>query len=85
LHPIVVALIYDLYEVTRKPIVGTGGVTTWEDAVELMLAGAAAVQIGSALGESDMGIFKEFCEALSHYLEKKKFSLSEVTGRAHGR
>jgi len=83
LHPIVVALVYDLYEITRKPIVGVGGVISWEDAVELMLAGASAVQIGSALGEMRMDIFREFAEQLAHYLHRQGMKVSEVVGLAH--
>jgi len=69
----------------KKPIVGVGGVTTWEDAVELMLAGATAIQIGSALGESRVGVFKELSEALNAYLKKRRLGLAELIGSAHRR
>jgi len=83
LHPIVVALVYEAFEKTKRPIVGAGGVATWEDAVELMLAGATAIQIGSVLGEKGANFFKELCESLSLYLERKGLNLSEVVGLAH--
>ncbi|MCL4741804.1 MAG: dihydroorotate dehydrogenase [Phycisphaerales bacterium] len=52
-HPIAVKLVYDAYRLvcrgTGTPIIGCGGVQTWEDAAELILAGASAVQMGTAL------------------------------------
>jgi dihydroorotate dehydrogenase (NAD+) catalytic subunit len=47
-RPIVVRMIYQVYQVTKLPIIGSGGVMTGEDAIELMLAGATAVQVGTA-------------------------------------
>lgn len=85
LHPIVVALIYEIYEITKKPIIGTGGVVTWEDAVEFFLAGARAIQIGTTLGEVGPTIFNKLNEGLASYLEKKKCSLEEIIGLAHPR
>ncbi len=53
IHPIAVKLVYDAYKgicrATSTPIVGVGGVLTWEDAAEMILAGASAVQMGTAL------------------------------------
>jgi len=52
-HPIAVKLVYDAYRLvcreTGTPIIGCGGVQAWEDAAELILAGASAVQMGTAL------------------------------------
>jgi dihydroorotate dehydrogenase (NAD+) catalytic subunit len=52
-HPIVVKIIHDVYRAVAKstgtPIVGIGGVMTWEDAAEFVLAGASAVQVGTGL------------------------------------
>lgn len=47
-RPIVVRMIYQVYQVTKLPIIGSGGVMTGEDAIELILAGATAVQVGTA-------------------------------------
>lgn len=51
-HPVVVRLIHLVYRAVAKerdlPIIGAGGVTTWEDAAEMILAGASAVQVGAA-------------------------------------
>lgn len=47
-RPIVVRMIYQVHQVTKLPIIGSGGVMTGEDAIELILAGATAVQVGTA-------------------------------------
>ncbi len=53
IHPIAVKIVYDVYRAACRqggtPIVGIGGVLTWEDAAEFVLAGATAVEMGSAL------------------------------------
>lgn len=48
IKPIIVRMIYQVSQVTKIPIIGCGGVMTWEDAIEMMLAGATAVQVGTA-------------------------------------
>jgi len=49
IKPIAVKCVWDLYEELSIPIIGCGGVTTWKDVIEFMLAGASAVEIGSAV------------------------------------
>jgi dihydroorotate dehydrogenase (NAD+) catalytic subunit len=46
--PIIVRMIYQVHQVSKLPIIGCGGVMTGEDAIEMMLAGASAVQVGTA-------------------------------------
>ena len=47
-HPIAVRMVYECANTVSIPIIGMGGITTWEDAVEMMLAGATAVSVGTA-------------------------------------
>jgi dihydroorotate dehydrogenase (NAD+) catalytic subunit len=82
LHPVVVGLLFELYEVTDKPLVGVGGVESWDDAVELMLAGARAVQIGSALG-GDLQLFHSIKTGMLEYVENNGLTVSELVGLAH--
>ncbi|MEM1532788.1 MAG: dihydroorotate dehydrogenase PyrD [Desulfurococcaceae archaeon] len=49
IHPIVVRVVYEVYRELKPEIVGCGGVSTWSDAAELILAGARAIQVGTAL------------------------------------
>ena len=49
IHPIAIKKVYDLYQSLSIPIIGCGGILTWQDAVEFFLAGASAIQIGTDL------------------------------------
>jgi len=48
IFPLAVRMVYQVYEAVKVPIVGMGGVTSAEDVIELMLAGATAVEVGAA-------------------------------------
>lgn len=83
IHPIAVKKVYDLYKILKIPIIGCGGVSNWEDVVEFFLAGASAIQIGSALYNGPE-IVDNLTRELKIYLGKNKIkSISELTGAAH--
>jgi len=84
IKPIAVRCVYEIYEAVDVPIIGCGGVRTWRDAVELMLAGASAVQIGSAIAYEGLSVFRKVVEGIRSYLCRKKFSsVREIVGLAH--
>jgi len=84
--PVAVRCVYEICEAVKVPIIGCGGVRTWKDAVEFMLAGASAVQIGSAITYEDLAVFKSVTDGIAEYLEKKGFrSVKEIVGMAHRR
>lgn len=86
IHPVAVRIVYELYEKLKAPIVGCGGVCDWRDAVELVLAGATAVQIGSAIAYSqkEMKVFNDVYEGFRRYLASKGFeSIKQIIGLAH--
>lgn len=84
LKPIALRCVYELYEELSIPIIGCGGVTTWRDVVEFLLAGASAVQVGSALAVKDLGIFRELQQGVKNYLVSNGFKrLEEIVGLAH--
>jgi len=83
IKPIAVRCVYEISSKFDIPIIGCGGVSDWEDAVEFILAGASAVQIGSAIGEKWIGAFSEINNGISKYMEKKGFSkIKEMVGIA---
>ena len=83
IKPIAVRCVYEISSKFDIPIIGCGGISTWEDAVEFILAGASAVQIGSAVGENWIQIFDEINKGISNYMMKKGFSkFDEMIGRA---
>jgi len=69
---------------SRKiPIIGIGGISTWQDAIEYLLAGAAAVQVGTAWFVYP-NVFVEMEQGLQKYLAAKNTTVAELTGKAHG-
>jgi dihydroorotate dehydrogenase (NAD+) catalytic subunit len=78
--PVAVRMVRQAYKRVKIPIVGMGGVSTWSDAVELMLAGAAAVQIGTILFRDPYAPVK-IVEGLEQYLNENGIaSVTELTG-----
>jgi len=84
IHPIAVRVVYEAYEITKLPIIGVGGVVDWESAVEMFLAGATAVQIGSAIALKGLKVFKEIIDGIRYYLSEQGFNdIKEIIGLAH--
>ncbi|MBD3254547.1 MAG: dihydroorotate dehydrogenase [Candidatus Lokiarchaeota archaeon] len=83
IHPIAVKHVFDLYKKLTIPIIACGGVDSWQDIVEFFLAGASAVQIGTALYRG-VNIIKDILENLIKYLKKNRFkSISDLKGLSH--
>jgi dihydroorotate dehydrogenase (NAD+) catalytic subunit len=78
--PIAVRCVYELYEAVRIPIVGCGGVATADNVVEMIMAGAQAVEIGSAV-YNDGKIFETIKADL---YAKDGIASDEIVGCAHG-
>jgi len=84
IKPIAVRCVYEIYECTKLPIIGCGGITNWRDAVEFLLAGATAIQIGTAIAERGSTIFKDITHGIDAYLKRKGFkSVKEIVGLSH--
>jgi dihydroorotate dehydrogenase (NAD+) catalytic subunit len=84
IKPIAVRCVYEIYEKVKVPIIGCGGVTDWRDAVEFLLAGASAVQIGTAVATKGPNVFKTIAQGIDAYLKKKGFgSVEEIVGLSH--
>ncbi len=86
LKPLSLACVFKAYEVLSIPIIGCGGIYSWEDAVEYILAGAKAIQIGSAIVSEGLGIFKKICIGIKKYLEENNIDkINDLVGLAHRR
>ena len=84
IKPIAVRCVYDVYRSVDVPIIGCGGITSWQDAVEFMLAGASAVQIGTAIAFKGVGVFSSVAKGIDNYLKRKGFkNVKELVGLAH--
>ena len=75
-----------VYEITSKydiPVIGCGGISTWEDAVEFFLAGASAIQLGSAIGDNWINVFDDINNGVLQYMKKKDYStIKDMVGLA---
>jgi dihydroorotate dehydrogenase (NAD+) catalytic subunit len=78
--PIAVRCVYELYESCRIPVIGCGGISSARDVVEMMMAGACAVQIGSAVIRDD-SVFTTIGDEL---YSEEGIPADEIVGCAHG-
>lgn len=81
--PVALRMVYQVYDAVSIPIIGMGGITTAEDVIEMMLAGATAVQVGAA-NLIDPFACKDIIDKLPSVMEKYNInSLEEIIGGAH--
>jgi len=84
LHSVAVRAVYQIKDAVRIPIIGVGGVTTWKDAVEMMMAGASAVQVGTAVMYRGVEVFREIVGGISKFLGENGYrAVGELVGIAH--
>jgi dihydroorotate dehydrogenase (NAD+) catalytic subunit len=85
IKPVALRCVYDIREALPDvPIIGCGGVTDWRDAVEFMLAGASAVQVGTAIAMEDTEVFQAINRGVETYVRKKDYrSVKEIVNLAH--
>lgn len=87
--PIALRMVYDLClamnklpENQRIPVVGLGGISTWQDAVEFIMAGASAIEVGTATFSNPLAM-KQIIDGLSSFMKRKGYkSLSDFRGCA---
>ncbi len=85
-HPVAVASVYMAYRETGADIIGVGGVYDWRSAVELILAGAKAVGIGSMILGRERILVKEITDGMRKWLKEMGLaSIKEAVGLAHRR
>ncbi len=83
IKPVAIRCVYDLASALEIPVIGVGGVSSWQDAAEIIMAGAAGVQVGTALGGVEgYAVFRSITEGLSSYLDRKGMTLEELRGLA---
>lgn len=76
--------VYDLSATLEIPIIGVGGIEDWRGAVEYIMAGASAVQIGSGVGRRGLGVFKEVTSGMDLFMRESGFSsVKDMRGVAH--
>ncbi len=84
IKPVGLACVWKIAEKVRIPIVGVGGIVSARDALEYLLAGASAVQIGTAVAFEGIGLFGRLPGELGLLLDRLGYpSVSDTVGRAH--
>jgi dihydroorotate dehydrogenase (NAD+) catalytic subunit len=81
IKPVAVRCVYEIASQYKIPIIGCGGISSWDDAVEFILAGASAVQLGSAVGDNWISVFSEINNGILQYMKRKGYStIQEMVG-----
>jgi dihydroorotate dehydrogenase (NAD+) catalytic subunit len=84
IRPIAVRCVYDIYEAVKIPIIGTGGITNGRDAIEMVMAGATALGIGSAAYYQGFDVFRNICDEMRGWMKEHHYkSINELKGLAH--
>jgi dihydroorotate dehydrogenase (NAD+) catalytic subunit len=82
--PIALRHVFDVYEKVDIPIVGCGGISSWRDAVEFLLAGASAVQVGTAIAVEGPTVFLNITRGIKTHLRRKNVGhVKEIVGLSH--
>jgi dihydroorotate dehydrogenase (NAD+) catalytic subunit len=82
--PLTVRCVYDVYREISVPIIGTGGISTWRDAVQVMMAGATLYGVGSAVYKRGIGVFREIEQGIEWYVKKNRLqSAARIVGLSH--
>ena len=83
IFPVALRMVYQVYEAVNIPIIGVGGIEKAEDVIEMMLAGASAVEVGAANLKNPY-VCKEIIEDLPRVMEKYNIDkLKDIIGKAH--
>jgi dihydroorotate dehydrogenase (subfamily 1) family protein len=83
IRPVAVRMVWQVFEAVKLPIIGMGGITTWQDAVEFLLAGATAISIGTGNFVNPQAP-QAIIQGVENYCERNGLaSVRELVGRAH--
>jgi len=83
IKPVAIRCVYQIYEAVDIPIIGVGGVSTGKDAVEMIMAGASAVGIGSGVLKT-VDVFSEVSSGISEFMKENGYKkLEDIRGVAH--
>ena len=83
LRPIAVRCVSDIYKAVKIPIIGVGGVQSGRDAIEMMMAGATLLQIGTAIYYRGIDVFKKITDEMKEFMNEEGIkSLDEIIGTA---
>jgi len=83
-RPVGVRCVYEIFEAVRIPIIGVGGISSGNDALEYIMAGATAVQIGTGVWTDGTEVFNKVCREMLRFMERNRFeTVKDMVGVAH--
>jgi dihydroorotate dehydrogenase (NAD+) catalytic subunit len=81
IRPIVVRCVSDIAKSVKIPIIGVGGIMNGRDAIEYIMAGASAIQIGTAVIYGGVQVYKKICLEIEDFLKQKGYeTISDIIG-----
>lgn len=85
IKPVIIRSVFDIYQSVKIPVIATGGITTGQDAIEAIMAGATCVEIGTGIYYRGVNIFKKVTDEIEKWMKDHKYkTLKEIKGIAHG-
>lgn len=82
LKPLTLRMVFEIAQNFSIPVIGCGGVSTWQDAVEYLMAGATMVAACSAGHQKGPGAYRAILDGLAAFLEKRELTLADIRGLA---
>jgi dihydroorotate dehydrogenase subfamily 1 len=82
LKPLTLRMVFEIASTYDIPVIGCGGISTWQDAVEYFMAGATMIAACSVGHQKGPGVYSSILDGLSRYLENRGLSLAEIRGLA---
>ena len=80
IHPIAVRMVYEAANAVKVPVIGMGGIASAEDAIEMILAGASAVSVGTA-NFYNPAVTMEIVDGIESYMKEQGFeTISDMVG-----
>ncbi|MDX9962949.1 dihydroorotate dehydrogenase [Desulfobacter postgatei] len=83
IKPIAVRCVYDIFKAVSIPIIGLGGISTGKDAIEIIMAGATLVGIGTAVRYRGISVFDKVTNEISDWLAAHDTTMEKIRGAAH--
>ncbi len=84
IRPIGVRCVYEIHDAVEIPVIGVGGISSGRDALEYIMAGATAVQVGTAVWTRGPEVFKSICDDISRFMDEYGYSkVDDMVGAAH--
>jgi dihydroorotate dehydrogenase (NAD+) catalytic subunit len=81
--PVAIRCIYDIYKSVKIPIIGMGGITKTEDALQIIMAGAALYGVGTGILYEGFEIFNKINKGIDDFIKEKKMKYEEIIGISH--